>query len=95
MEYIKFILTVIGIGYFITESSLAKPFREATTKLKIKHQNWITDKIQGVFSCIYCASFWIAIAVYLVTKSTINIETVLYAFSCMGSIYVIKNFSAN
>jgi len=94
MEYLKFILTVIGIGYFITESTLAKPFREATTRLKIKHENWITDKVQGVFSCIYCASFWIGIILYLIIHSTLNTETALYAFSCMCAIYVIKNFSA-
>ena len=91
MEYLKFLLTVIGIGYFITESTLAKPFREATTKLDIKLKWWITNKIQGVFSCIYCASFWIGIIVYYAMNLEINLNTILYAFSCMGSIYVIKN----
>lgn len=91
MEYIKFLLTVIGIGYFITESTLAKPFREATTKLNIKLKWWITDKIQGVFSCIYCSSFWIGIIIYYITQNKIEIDTILYAFSSMGSVYVLKN----
>ena len=70
-EYLFYILTVIGIGYFVSMSDLAKPFREWVAKInstekKYKMYEWIWDKLEGVTSCIYCASFWIGISVYYI-----------------------------
>ena len=96
MDYVVYIFTVIGIGYFITESSLAKPFRMKVTKIndinhRFKPVSWLFDKFDGVVNCIYCCSFWVGLGVYILMFEEISILTVLTAFSCMGVIYVVKN----
>ncbi len=90
-EYLFYILTVIGISYFVTQATLTKPIREALSTLHVKKKWWITDKISGVVNCIYCSSFWIGIAVYYSIHLDTSINTILHAFSCMGAIYVVKN----
>jgi hypothetical protein len=97
-EYLFYLLTVIGIGYFLTTSDLAKPFREWVAKInekkvKFKPLNFIWDKFDGVVSCIYCASFWIGIAVFFIINKQFNIDTIFNAFSVMGFIYVAKTIS--
>jgi hypothetical protein len=91
ISYLQYVLAVIGIGYFITQSSLMKSTREYITKLNERKKWWGTEKLDGVVNCIYCASFWIGLFVYYVSYGNLSIEMVLYAFSCMGSIYVINN----
>jgi hypothetical protein len=94
-NYLIYLLTVLGIGYFITESSLVKSTREYVSKLNNKDLRqpfkWILDKFNGVINCIYCASFWIGIVVFYIMYWKLDKWTILYAFSCMGAIYVIKN----
>ena len=97
-EYLFYLLTVIGIGYFVSMSDLAKPFREWVanineTKVKFKPLNWLWDKLEGVTSCIYCASFWIGIAVYFMMYKQFDVTTVFSAFSVMGFIYIVKTIS--
>ena len=95
VHYLTYLFTVIGIGYFITESSLVKPIRERITTVnqivKNKRIGLLFDKFDGVMNCIYCASFWIGIAVYYTMYLDFSKWTILYAFSCMGVIYIIKN----
>ena len=94
--YLVYLLTVIGIGYFVTQSDLIKPIRERVTTINVINKkfapvNWLWDKFDGVINCIYCASFWIGLATYFVMYESFNRWTIFYAFSAMGSIYVIKN----
>jgi len=93
--YIYYLLSVIGIGYFITQSELFKPVRVKITLMnnstKTKVFSWLLNKLDGVLNCIYCASFWIGIGVSALQYKTLNVDTVLSAFSCMGIIYVIHN----
>ena len=92
-SFIYYILTVIGIGYFITSSDLMKPFRMAVSKLNKDLDlpfKWIVDKFDGVINCIYCCSFWLGIGVYygmFIPESSY----IFYPFSVMCTIYVIKN----
>jgi hypothetical protein len=100
MHYLLYLLTVIGVGYFITQSSLVKPIRMKISKInaiedKLLPFNWFVDKLDGVINCIYCASFWIGLVVYFVMFLELNKWTVFYAFSAMGAIYVIKNLFSN
>lgn len=93
-DYLFYILTVIGIGYFVTQSDLLKPFRMAVSKLNrdlVFPSSWLVNKFDGVINCIYCASFWIGVIVYQVVYLEISVYSVLYPFSAMGSIYVVKN----
>ncbi len=94
-EYLYYILTVIGIGWFITESSLVKPFREGVSKLLtdlVNPTKWVVDKFDGVINCIYCCSFWAAIGVYFLSYSESEIvHCILSAFSVLGAIYIVKN----
>ncbi len=97
-EYLFYLLTVIGIGYFVTISDLAKPFRDWVAKInerkvKFKPLNFIWDKFYGVVSCIYCASFWIGIVVFFAMNKQLNMNTIFNAFSVMGFIYVAKTIS--
>ena len=94
MVYLMYILTVVGIGYFITLSELFKPIRVGVSALNeknIKFIGWFIDKIDGVLNCIYCASFWIGIIVSFLLYEEFDMYTVFYGFSCMGFIYVVKN----
>lgn len=97
MEYIHYLLAVIGIGYFITGSDLAQPFREWVTTVnqiqkKFKPVNWIWDKFDGVLDCIYCCSFWVGIGVcFLVQVDCKYVDILLNAFSVLGLIYIVKN----
>jgi hypothetical protein len=95
MQLPYYILTVIGLGYFLTLSDLMKPYRVFVSSVKQKEMmtpiKFLWDKFDGVVNCIYCASFWIGIVVYYAMFRHFSIHTVFYAFSAMGSIYVIKN----
>jgi len=95
VEYLYYILTVIGIGWFITESSLLKTFRENISKLSTKYKyplKWILDKFEGVVNCIYCCSFWVGIGIYFIMYLDYEIiSSILSAFSVLGTIYIIKN----
>lgn len=93
--YAFYLLTVIGIGYVLTESDLMKPFRMAVSTLNqkkiIQPFKWVIDKFHGVVNCIYCSSFWIGLVVYYLVYEDISKYMVLFAFSAMGTIYVVKN----
>ena len=92
--YIIYILTVIGMGYVLTLSDIAKPFRMRMSKINeevyLQPFSWIFDKIDGVVNCIYCASFWIGMVVFYLMYGQVNRFLVLYAFSAMGAVYIIK-----
>jgi len=97
-EYLFYLLTVIGIGYFVSMSDLVKPIREwiarvnSTDKKYIMYR-WLWDKLEGVSSCIYCASFWIGILVYFMMHKQLDITAMFNAFSVMGFIYLAKTIS--
>lgn len=93
-EYIYYLLSTIGIGYVLTLSDLMKPLRMKVSEINEKDLgllNLLWDKLDGVVNCIYCASFWIGIIVYLLINKDFSIHTILYAFSVLGTIYTIKN----
>jgi len=96
MEYVYYLLSVIGIGYFITGSDLAEPFREWIKEVQVKGKIllWIVEKLYGVISCIYCCSFWLGLGVYgLGYLDNQIIDLVLSAFSVMGLIWIVKNIN--
>jgi hypothetical protein len=96
-EYLQYILSVIGAGWFITSSELLKPFREYISSIitpKIKSLKWLLNKVDGVVNCIYCCSFWIAIfGYYLVQFNNDITHCIINAFSILGFIYVVKNIN--
>ena len=93
--YVYYLLSVIGIGYLITQSELFKSFRVRITLLKELRKGrgfeWSTNKLDGVVNCIFCASFWIGLAVYPIMFEFTITGAVFSAFSCMGTLYVIHN----
>lgn len=89
--YIYYLLTVIGIGYFITQSDLVKPLRMRFSVLADFNKNWFIQKLEGVFNCIYCFSFWNGLIVYILIYEDVSIHTVFSSFSVMGLLYVIHN----
>ena len=96
MYYTQYLLTVVGLAYFLTLSDLMKPIRMRFSVLnmkKIKGISWLTDKIDGVINCIYCASFWLGIVAYYLLYNDISKYTVLFPFSVMGLIYIVKNIN--
>jgi len=98
--YFYYLLTVIGVGYFITQSTLMKPIRMKVSlinqlDIRLKLFRWFINKLDGVMNCIYCASFWIGILVYVLIYRHIDIYGVMNAFSCMGLLYVIHNINYN
>jgi len=85
--YIYYILSVIGLGWFISESSLLKSFRMKVSVFKTKAEKekytlkWFIDKFDGVINCIYCCSFWVGIGVYFLIEIKYNsIHSILSAF---------------
>jgi len=89
--YIYYLLTVIGIGYFVIQSDLMKKFRMNITIATEAYPWWFMEKIDGVVNCIYCASFWIGLIVAIIIYEEATIHTIFSAFSCMGILYVIHN----
>ena len=93
-QYVYYILTVIGISWFITESSLATPFRMFVSKINNKKYlliKWFVDKFDGVLNCVYCCSFWVGLVVYVLIYRDFSYYMVLNAFSVLGVIYIVKN----
>ena len=97
-EYLYYILSTIGIGWFITESDLMKPIRMSVSTLNNKLEypfKIVVDKLNGILNCIYCVSFWIAIGVYFIHYIDSELlHCVLSAFSVLGVIYIVKNILA-
>lgn len=99
-EYLYYLLTVIGIGYFITQSDLVKSFRMGVSEFNKKNKdkkfklNWPIDKFDGVINCIYCCSFWVGLAVYVGINREFELDTIFNAFSVLGTIYVVKNIAS-
>ena len=94
-EYLYYLLSVIGIGYFITGSDLLESFREAVKEYNHDFRfpfNWIVDKFEGLITCIYCCSFWVALPMYYIAYSNSEIvHMIITGFSVMGLIWIIKN----
>lgn len=89
--YIYYLLTVIGIGYLITQSDLVQPLRIRFSILAKAYNNWFMRKLDGVINCIYCCSFWIGLPVYVLMYEDISFNVVFSAFSVMGLLYIIHN----
>ena len=54
---------------------------------------WLRDKhdFGGLFSCIYCLSFWIAIALYVMLYN--EIEEPVYIMGVCGMAHMLASFS--
>ena len=96
IQYINpaYILTVIGAGYVLTQSDIAKPLRMKVSKardnIKNKPVKWLVDKLDGIVNCIYCASFWIGMALYSLIYQEISFNLIFQPLIVMGFLYVIK-----
>lgn len=97
-EYLYYLLSVLGMGYFITGSDLYEPVRNYIllinrAKRRYKKRRFMLNKIEGVITCIYCCSFWVALPMYYIAYSNSEIvHMVLSGFSLMGLIWIVKNW---
>jgi hypothetical protein len=98
MEYLHYILTVIGIGWFTNKSSLMMPMRKFIAEQTDKDYTpfmFLIKKLNGILSCIFCASFWIGLGVFFtIDIQCVYLEAVFSAFSVLGTVYIVENVFA-